>query len=86
LKDEVAAEGLTRNLPAFADFLCAAALADGQLVNYTTIARDCGVSAYTVREYFQILVDTGMRAAGEVWNAVDTRRLVLVVVLAPISK
>jgi len=86
LKDEVAAEGLTRNLPAFADFLCAAALADGQLVNYTTIARDCGVSAYTVREHFQILVDTGMRAAGEVWNAVDTRRLVLVVVLAPISK
>jgi predicted AAA+ superfamily ATPase len=58
LKEEVAAEGLTRNLPAFSDFLAAAALADGQLVNYTTIARDCGVSAYTVKEYFQILVDT----------------------------
>ena len=58
LKEEIAAEGLTRNLPAFADFLAAAALADGRLVNYTTIARDCGVSAYTVKEYFQILVDT----------------------------
>ena len=58
LKEEIAAEGLTRNLPAFADFLGAAALADGQLVNFTTIARDCGVSAYTVKEYFQILVDT----------------------------
>ena len=58
LKEEVAAEGLTRNLPAFADFLGAAALSDGQLVNYSTIARDCGVSAYTVREYFQILGDT----------------------------
>jgi predicted AAA+ superfamily ATPase len=58
LKEEIAAEGMTRNLPAFADFLGAAALADGQLVNYTTIARDCGVSAYTVKEYFQILVDT----------------------------
>jgi predicted AAA+ superfamily ATPase len=58
VKEEVFAEGLTRSLPAFADFLAAAALADGQLVNYTTIARDCGVSAYTVKEYFQILVDT----------------------------
>lgn len=58
LKEEIAGEGLTRNLPAFADFLTAAALADGQLVNYATIARDCGVSAYTVKEHFQILVDT----------------------------
>lgn len=58
LKEEIASEGLTRNLPAFADFLGAAALADGQLVSYATIARDCGVSAYTAKEYFQILVDT----------------------------
>ena len=58
LKEEIAAEGLTRNLPAFAEFLTAAALADGQLVNFTSIARDCGVSAFTVKEYFQILVDT----------------------------
>ncbi len=58
VKEEVVAEGLTRNLPAFSDFLTAAALADGQLVNYSTIARDCGVSGYTAKEYFQILVDT----------------------------
>jgi len=58
LKEEIAAEGLTRSLPAFSDFLNAAALADGQLVNYSTIARDCGVSPYTVKAYFQILVDT----------------------------
>lgn len=58
LKEEIFAESLTRNLAAFADFMQAAALADGQLVNYTTIARDCGVSAYTVKAYFQILVDT----------------------------
>jgi len=58
LKEEIAAEGLTRNLPAFADFLTAAALGDGELVNFTTIARDCGVSAYTVKSYYQILVDT----------------------------
>jgi predicted AAA+ superfamily ATPase len=58
LKEEVAAEGLTRNLPVFADFLAAAALGDGQLVNYAMIARECGVSPYTVTEYYRILVDT----------------------------
>lgn len=58
LTQEVAAEGLVRNLPAFSDFLRAAALSDSEVVNYTNIARDCGVSAPSVREYFQILVDT----------------------------
>lgn len=58
LKEEVAQEGLTRKLPAFSSFLQAAALSDTGLVNYATIARGCGVSAPTAREYFQILVDT----------------------------
>jgi predicted AAA+ superfamily ATPase len=58
LKEEIAAEGLTRNLPAFGSFLHAAALADAELVNYTNIARECGVSANAVKEYFQILVDS----------------------------
>ena len=58
LKEEIAAEGLTRNLPAFGSFLHAAALSDAELVNYTNIARDCGVSANGVKAYFQILVDS----------------------------
>jgi predicted AAA+ superfamily ATPase len=58
LKEEIAAEGIVRNLPVFATFLVAAALADAEQVNYATIARDCGVSAPTVRSYFEILVDT----------------------------
>ena len=58
LKEEIAAEGLVRNLAAFSGFLAAAALSDGALVNFTNIARECGVSGPTVREHFQILVDT----------------------------
>lgn len=58
LKEEILAESLTRNLPAFSAFLSAASLSDGELVNATAIARDCAISAPTVREYFQILVDT----------------------------
>ena len=58
LKEEALLSGLTRSLRAFSDFLTAVALTDAELVNYATIARECGVSAPTAREYFQILVDT----------------------------
>lgn len=58
LKEEIAAEGLVRRLPAFASFLSAAVLSDTEMVNVASLARDCGVSAPTAREYFQILVDT----------------------------
>ncbi len=58
LKEEIAAEGLVRNLPVFADFLAMAALSDTEAVNFTTIARDCGVSSQTIKGYFQILEDT----------------------------
>ena len=44
LRQEVAAEGLVRNLPAFSEFLDAAALSDGEPVNYSSVARECGVS------------------------------------------
>ena len=54
----MAAEGLVRNLPVFSRFLDAAALSDGELVNFSTIARDCGVSSQTIKGYFEILTDT----------------------------
>jgi len=58
LKEEIAAEGLVRHLPTFSGFLQAAVPSDTELVNFASIARDCGASAPTVKEYFQILVDT----------------------------
>ena len=58
LREEVFEEGLTRNAPAFARFFEALAFSHGELVNYSNVARDCGVSSKTVKEYFQILVDT----------------------------
>jgi predicted AAA+ superfamily ATPase len=58
LKEEIAAEGLVRNLPAFSEFLNIAALSDAEIVNHSTIARECGVSSHTVQSYFGILVDT----------------------------
>jgi predicted AAA+ superfamily ATPase len=58
LKEEVFNEGLTRNIPAFSRFFEAMAYSHGSLVNYTNIARDCGVTSKTVKEYYHILVDT----------------------------
>jgi predicted AAA+ superfamily ATPase len=58
LKEEIAAEALTRNLAAFARFLDVVGIMNGQLVNYASIASDVGVDAKTVRSYFEILEDT----------------------------
>ena len=58
LREEIAAEGLVRNLPAFSDFLDAAALSDAEMVNFTNVARECGVSGPTAKAYFGILEDT----------------------------
>ena len=58
LKEEVFDEGLTRNAGAFLRFFDALSFCHGELVNFSNVARDCGVSSKTVREYFQILVDT----------------------------
>lgn len=58
LKQEILAEGLVRSLPVFSDFLEAAALSEGSFVNFSNIARECGVSTPTVKSYFGILEDT----------------------------
>lgn len=58
LKEEVFAEGLTRNVGAFSRFFDAVGFSHGELINYSNIARDCGVDSKTVKEYYQILVDT----------------------------
>lgn len=58
LKEEVAAEGLVRNVPVFSQFLNAAGLGDTETVNFTTIARECGVSSHTVKSHYEILEDT----------------------------
>jgi len=58
LKDEIQAEGLVRNLPAFSKFLDVVGFTHGGMVNYANISHEVGVTANTVKEYYQILVDT----------------------------
>ena len=58
LKEEVFDEALTRNVPAFSRFFEAMGYSHGELTVFANIARDCGVDAKTVKENYQILVDT----------------------------
>ena len=51
-------EGLTRNTPAFLRVFDALSFCHGELLNFSNVARDCGIDSKTVREYFQILADT----------------------------
>ena len=58
LKDEIATEAKIRNIANFHRFLEVAALTNGEILNFTNIASDCGLSAYIVKDYFQILEET----------------------------
>jgi uncharacterized protein len=58
LRDEILAEARIRNAPSFIRFLEMAAFSNGEMVNYTNIGSECGVSSPTVRTYFEILEDT----------------------------
>lgn len=58
LQQEILAEGLVRNLPAFSRFLEIAALCQGKMINFTEISSDAQVKLSTVREYLGLLKDT----------------------------
>jgi predicted AAA+ superfamily ATPase len=74
LQLEVAAEGLTRNLPAFSRFLEVAAICNTQLLSYANVSNDAQVPASTVTEYFSILKDTLIGTELPVWKGSVKRK------------
>jgi uncharacterized protein len=58
LKEEIWNEQFIRDLDPFRRFLEVAAQCNGQLINYSNIARDVGVSDKTIKTYYAILEDT----------------------------
>jgi len=74
LYEEIQAEGFTRNLPAFTAFLQLAAHTSGQVLNYSNIASDVGVSVPTIREYYQILEDTLIGFTLPAWTKSKKRK------------
>ena len=76
LNVEIQAEAIVRNLPSFNRFLESAALTSGEMLVYNNIATDCGVSAVTVKSYFEILTDTLFGYVIPAYAKVVKRRLI----------
>ena len=58
LDEEIREEALSRRLSTFSRFMEAAAFTNGEIVVYKNIAQDCGIDYRTVKDYFEILIDT----------------------------
>ena len=58
LKEEIIEEAAVQKVDDFIRFLEVAAISNGEMLNYENVATDCGVSANTVKAYYQILCDT----------------------------
>lgn len=76
LKEEIASEALIRNIPAFAEFLRISAVTSSELLNYTNVAREAGLSSKVVRNYFDILEDSYLGFRVPPWKKSKTRRLI----------
>jgi uncharacterized protein len=69
VREEIRAEALVRNLPAFLRFLPVAALFHGQVINISGLARDAGTSRTTIDGYVGILEDTLMAVRLEAFES-----------------
>ena len=58
LKEEIHAEALVRRLQSFSLFLELAGKTNTELINYSNIASDVGLSSNTIKEYYHLLEDT----------------------------
>ena len=74
LKEEIQAEGLTRNIGNFARFLDIAGDSNCEQMNYSTISSQSGIPLKTVRDYFQVLQDTNIADLIPVFNKKSIRK------------
>ena len=75
LKDEIIEEAVVQNVDDFVRFLEVAAISDGEMLNYESVASDCGVSANTVKAYYKILCDTLLGFEVPAYSKVIKRKL-----------
>jgi uncharacterized protein len=58
LQEEIRAEALVRNIKGFISFLKIAAENNGEIINFSNIARETGNERASIKEFYQILEDT----------------------------
>lgn len=75
IREEIQAEGIVRQIGAFSRFLDMAASQFGEIVNYSTVARECQQAVMTVKSYYEILADTLIGFRLEPWRKSTRKRL-----------
>jgi predicted AAA+ superfamily ATPase len=76
LREEIRQEGLVRTLGAFSRFLDIAASQHSELVSFSDMARECGVSSHTIKSYYEILEDTMIAFPLQAWSKSPRKRMV----------
>ena len=73
---EVQTEGLARNLPHFHSFLKGSALSNTQILNFSKIGSDYGLSVSSVRDYYQLLQDLLLGFMVQPWKKSHKRKAI----------
>ncbi len=76
LREEILQEGLTRNLGAFTHFLQAASFSQGQVLNISSVSRECKLNRKVAENYFEILEDLLIGSMLPVFSKRASRRMV----------
>lgn len=75
LEEEIRREALVRDWGAFVNFLRLAARESGNVVNYTAIAREVGLSVPTVKSHYQLLEDMFAGVRVPAWSGSPRKAL-----------
>ena len=76
LQEEVAQEGLTRNIGHFTRFLETAAFSQGQTLNVSNVSREASISRAAAENYFSILEDLLIAVTLPVFSRHAKRKLI----------
>lgn len=76
LREEIQMEALVRNLGGFTRFLDLSAAYCGEIINFNSLAKECGLPHRTVQSYFEVLEDTLIAYRLPAWRQSPTKRMV----------
>jgi len=76
LREEIQIEGLVRNLGGFTRFLDLAGAYCGEILNFSSLAKEAGLPIKTVQSYFEVLEDTLVAVRLPAWTKSPLKRLV----------
>ncbi|MFA6491400.1 MAG: AAA family ATPase [Candidatus Babeliales bacterium] len=77
LREEVVQEGLTRNIGGFSRFLEVASFSQGNILNFSEIARETSLNRSAVADYFTILEDLLLAQRIDVFTQRAKRKMVV---------